>query len=156
METPIEAKIAAITKLNAEDLQGVYKDLLKEPGEFSHNRRYLIRQIAYKLQELEYGGISDKAQKRIRELIDKYDPVNNKLLRPDPEAANQNFSNRPFRDKRLPIPGSKIIKKYKGRKLEVKVLERGFEYDGKIYKSLSAVSRVITGNNCSAFDFFNL
>lgn len=156
MEPTIEAKIAAITKLNAEGLQRTYKDLFKEMGEFSHNRRYLIRQIAYRLQELEYGGISDKAQKRIKELINKYDPVNNKVLRPDPEAHNQNYSYREFRDKRLPIPGSKIIKVYKGRKLEVKVLERGFEYNGTIYKTISAVARVITGNNWSAFDFFKL
>lgn len=156
METTIEAKISAIMKLDAEDLQRAYKDLFEEAGEFSHNRRYLIRQIAHSLQELEFGGISEKAQKRIKELIDKYDPVNNKVLRPDPEAANQNYSNRKFRDKRLPIPGSKIIKIYKGRKIEVKVLERGFEYNGKIYRTISAVARVITGNNWSAFDFFKL
>ncbi|MFA5146793.1 MAG: DUF2924 domain-containing protein [Candidatus Omnitrophota bacterium] len=156
MEKPIEAKIAAITKLNAYELQEAYKGLFKEPGEFSHNRRYLIRRIAYRLQELEYGSISEKAQKRIKELIAKYDPINNKVLRPDPEAANQNYSYRPFRDKRLPIPGSKIIRMYKGKKLEVKVLERGFEYEGKIYKSISAVTLVITGTNWNAFDFFKL
>lgn len=98
----------------------------------------------------------DKALRRVKELIEKYDPINNKALRPDLEAANQNYSYRLYRDKRLPIPGSKIIKMYKGRKLEIKVLERGFEFDGKIYKSLSAVSHMITGSNWNAFDFFKL
>ncbi|MDD5079715.1 MAG: DUF2924 domain-containing protein [Candidatus Omnitrophica bacterium] len=156
MEAPIEAKITTITKLNATELKKAYKELFKEDGEFSHNRRYLIRKIAHRLQELEYGGISEKALRRVKELIEKYDPINNKALRPDLEVANQNYSYRPYRDKRLPIPGSKIIKMYKGRKLEVKVLERGFEFDGKIYKSLSAVSHMITGSNWNAFDFFKL
>jgi len=156
METTIEIKIATITKLNATELQKAYKELFKEEREFSHNRRYLIRKIAHRLQELEYGGISDKALHRVKELIEKYDPINNKTLRPDLDAPNQNYSYRPYRDKRLPIPGSRIIKLYKGRKLEIKVLERGFEFDGKIYKSLSAVSHMITGSNWNAFDFFKL
>lgn len=156
MEAPIEAKITAITKLNAAELQETYKDIFEEQGEFSHNRRYLIRRIAHRLQELEYGRISEKALRRVKELIEKYDPINNKTLRPDLEAANQNYSCRPYRDKRLPIPGSTIIRMYKGRKLQVKVLERGFEYEGKIYKSLSAVSKAITGITWNAFDFFKL
>lgn len=156
MEAPIEAKITAITKLNATELQKAYKELFTEDGEFSHNRRYLIRKIAHSLQELEYGGISEKALRRIKELIEKYDPINNKAVRPNMDSLNQNFSNRPYRDKRLPIPGSRIIRMYKGRNLEIKVLESGFEYDGKIYKSLSAVTHMITGSNWNAFDFFKL
>ena len=156
METTIETKITAITKLNADELQKAYKELFKQDGEFSHNRRYLIRKIAHRLQELEYGGISEKALRRIKELIEKYDPINNKAVRPNMDALNQNFSNRPYRDKRLPIPGSRIIRMYKGRNLEIKVLESGFEYDGKIYKSLSAVTHMIAGSNWNAFDFFKL
>lgn len=69
MEVPIEAKIAAITKLNAAELQKAYKELFNEEDEFSHNRRYLIRQIAHRLQELEYGGILERSRKRIKELM---------------------------------------------------------------------------------------
>jgi len=156
METTVENKITAITKLDAAELQKAYKKLFPEKSKFSHNRRYLIRKIYHRLQELEYGGISERAQRRIKELIEKYDPINNKAVRPNMDALNQNFSNRPYRDKRLPIPGSRIIRMYKGRKLEIKVLESGFEYDGKIYKSLSAVTHVITGSNWNAFDFFKL
>ncbi len=156
METTVEAKITAITKLDAAELQKAYKKLFPGESKFSHNRRYLIRKICHGLQELEYGGISDKSLCKIKELIEKYDPINNKAVRPDMDALNQNFSNRPYRDKRLPIPGSRIIRMYKGRNLEIKVLESGFEYDGKIYKSLSAVTHMITGSNWNAFDFFKL
>jgi len=156
METNVEIKITAITKLNAEELQKVYKELFPGESKFSHNRRYLVRKICHRMQELEFGSISVRALHRIQELIDKYDPINNKAVRPDMDALNQNFSNRPFRDKRLPIPGSRIIRVYKGRRLEIKVLERGFEFDGKVYKSLSAVVHMITGSNWNAFDFFKL
>lgn len=61
-----------------------------------------------------------------------------------------------YRDKRLPIPGSTLERMYQGKKIEVKVLEKGFEYNGRIYKSLTAVSKLITGSNWNAFSFFKL
>ena len=57
---------------------------------------------------------------------------------------------------RLPIPGSSIIRIYKGQKLEVKILEKGFEYNGKIYRSLTGVTKAITSSNWNAFNFFKL
>lgn len=149
-------QIDKLRKSSVQELQKRYKELF--PGEKapSANRVWLFKRIAFKLQELEYGGLSDKAQARIHALIQQYDPVNNKALRPDLEAAARAHITPSYRDKRLPIPGSVITRKYKGDKVEVKVLEKGFEYNGRIYKSLTAISKEVTGSNWNAFQFFKL
>jgi len=83
--------------------------------------------------------------------IERYDPINNRTLR------SKSIKKRPdFRDERLPIPGTVIVKNYKGQKLEVKVLEKGFEYSNKIYKTLTALAQEITGSHWSGYEFFNI
>jgi Protein of unknown function (DUF2924) len=59
-------------------------------------------------------------------------------------------------DHRLPLPGTMLERKYKGRVLRVKVLAAGFEFDGERYCSLSAVAKAITGSHCNGFAFFGL
>ena len=61
-----------------------------------------------------------------------------------------------LREVRLPLAGAVLEKKYKGREISVKVLEIGFEYNGKYYKSLSAVACAITGQHISGYHFFGL
>ena len=51
----------------------------------------------------------------------------------------------------LPPPRSVIVRVYKGQKILVLVLETGFEYDGAIYKTLSAVAKKITGQHCNRY-----
>jgi hypothetical protein len=57
-------------------------------------------------------------------------------------------------DRRLPPPGTILTRTYKGARLQVRVLPAGFEYDGQVYKSLSAVAKAITGSHCNGFLFF--
>jgi hypothetical protein len=59
-------------------------------------------------------------------------------------------------DSRLPMPGSVIVKEYKGRTILVKVLDSGFEYGGERFASLSAVANKITGTKWNGFLFFGL
>lgn len=60
------------------------------------------------------------------------------------------------RDSRLPAAGTVITKIYHGQTLEVKVLENGFEYQGKIYKSISRVAMEIVQRPISGYVFFGL
>ena len=62
----------------------------------------------------------------------------------------------PERDTRLPKVGSTLIRKYKGREIEVKVLESGYEYEGETYRSLSGLARYIVGYQISGPVFFKL
>ena len=57
---------------------------------------------------------------------------------------------------RLPPPGTSLVRKYKDREIEVRVLEAGFEFDGERYKSLTAIAKIVTGTHCNGFRFFKL
>ena len=52
---------------------------------------------------------------------------------------------------RLPLPCTNITRGYKGVTLQVKILANGFEFEGAVYKSLSAVAKAVTGKHCNGF-----
>jgi len=83
MKNKIMQHIAALKDATVEELQHKHEELFDGQEATSDNKVYLIRRIAYRLQELEYGGLSEKAQKRLNELIKLHDPVNNKAMRPE-------------------------------------------------------------------------
>jgi hypothetical protein len=69
-------------------------------------------------------------------------------------TKSQNLAN--GRDKRLPPTGNCIQRVYKDRTIQVIVLADGFEFDGKKYKTLSAIAKSITGSHVNGFHFFHL
>ncbi len=145
-------EIMALKNAPTEELLKRYKELYGEDATGTH-KTYLWRKIAYKLQEQEHGGLSVKAKGKLKALIEEFDPINNKALRPDKPMVSQQAS---VKDKRLPIPGTVITKEYKGANYQVKVLEKGFEYNAKIYKTLSAIAKEISGAHWNGYLFFNL
>ena len=153
----ITSQIIALKNMPLLAIQNRYKELFDTKEMPCDNKVYLLRRIAYKLQETEYGGLSETVKAKISELMTKYDPVNNKALRPQVISAGKEVDSLPFsRDKRLPIPGTTITKKYKDQTIQVKVLEKGFEYKNTYYKSLSALVEAITGSHWNGYNFFNL
>ena len=150
-EKPLIEQIMALEDASLEVLKAQYCALFGKESPCSNNKVFLWRKIAYRLQEIEYGGLSADTQGRISELIERYDPVNNKILRPQNASAKEKSSER---DTRLPIPGAIIRKEYKGKVLEVKVLEKGFEYQSQVYRTLSAVAKVVTGDHWNGYLFF--
>jgi len=147
------SEIMALKNAPIKELLRRYKELYGEDIAGTHNRLYLWRKIAYKLQEREQGSLSAKTKNRLKTLIEEYDPINNKALRPNkPAPCMQAIT----KDKRLPIPGTVFTKEYKDAKYCVKVLEKGFEYNGKTYKTLSAIAKEITGAHWNGYLFFNL
>ena len=151
MNEPILSQIMALKNAPISELKQKYGELFAGKKASSDNRIYLWQKIVYRIQELEYGGIPEEAQNKAKELAKEYDPINNKALRPD-ITKRQHLS----RDQRLPIPGTVITKEYKGIAVEVKVLEKGFEYNGKTYKSLTAIAKEITGCHWNGYLFFNM
>ena len=146
------SEIMALKNAPFEELLERYKELYGEDASGNH-KIYIWRKIAYKLQERKQGSLSVKAKARLKALIEEYDPINNKALRPDKPALCLPAI---AKYKRLPIPGTVITKEYKDAKYQVKVLEKGFEYKGKIYKTLSAIAKEITGSHWNGYLFFNL
>ena len=71
-------------------------------------------------------------------------------------AADLGVSPAKERDSRLPAVDTIITKTYRGQTFEVKVLENGFEYQGKTYKSISRVAMEIVKRPISGYVFFGL
>ena len=157
MPENISDQIPSLKDQTLETLQERYKEVFDTNKTFSNNKVFLWRRIAYRLQEQEYGELSQEIKARIGSLIQQYDPVNNKALRPTVTSAGKEVVALPsMRDKRLPIPGTVIYKRYKGKDIQVRVMEKGFEYNKKYYKTLSAISEEITGAHWNGYSFFNL
>ena len=154
MKDTILAQIMGLKGLSTEELLKKYEELFGGKKASSNNKTYLWRKLAYRIQELEYGSLSGEVQNRVNELTEEYDPVNNKALRPDDMVKDTQKAH--ARDRRLPIPGTIITKEYKGNPIQVKVLDRGFEYKNKVYRSLTAVAKDVTGAHWNGYLFFNL
>jgi hypothetical protein len=157
--TSIAADIAALRSMTTGELKRKYIEVFGEASR-SNNKEFLWKRIAWRLQELAEGGLSERARKRAEELADEADI----RIRP-PKGAfaaaaalpHQRSPEQPTRrDPRLPIPGTVITKRYHHREISVVVLEQGFDYQGRFYRSLSAIAREVTGSHWNGFLFFGL
>lgn len=98
-------------------------------------------------------------KKTIKKSAPKAKPTQPAVLRVSPITTEETpFENLPIRqrDYRFPAPGSTITKTYRGKTIEVKVLENGFEYEGKVFKSISRVAMTIVKRQISGYVFFGL
>jgi Protein of unknown function (DUF2924) len=155
MGTDIGREVAALRKLPVGRLRERYAEVFGEPTN-GHNRPWLIRRIAWRLQERAEGGLSERAKARAAELADDAD-LRVVPPRGRPEATAAPANPEPARaDPRLPPPGTVLARPYKGGVLEVRLLADGFEFAGRKYGSLSAVAKAATGSHCNGFAFFGL
>ncbi len=161
MPDTVTAQILALQKMTVRELKAKWRELYGEDSR-SCNRQYLWRRLAWRVQELAYGGLSERAKARIEELNSDDDlrmlpprgwqpPANGNGSGPEPQATRQ-----PLRDPRLPRPGSTLTRRYRGHEIRISVLEDGFEYKGRHYASLSALAREITGQRWNGMLVFGL
>lgn len=158
----IDREIKALTKMTVAELQERYAEVFGEDSRCRH-KDYLRKRIAWRMQVLVEGDISEAARQRARELARDADlrMAAPKGFWEEPPAPAE-----PVRtvtgtldvksDQRLPISGAELVRPYKGRQIVVTVLDEGFFYDGQRYKSLSAIAKAVTGTNWNGFDFFGL
>ena len=151
MGKSIAAEIRELQDMTVPELQARYRELFGEETR-SHHKQQLFRKLAWRVQELAEGGLSDRAKARAREIANEADI----RVRPPREFLNGAASQTRVRDERLPVPGTLIEREYKGRVVSVRVLDKGFEYEGRTYRSLSAVAREVTGTNWNGMLFFGL
>jgi hypothetical protein len=149
--------IAALQRLTVKDLRTKFAEVFGEATN-AHNRDWLIRRIAWRMQALAEGGLSERALARAAELANDADLRVVPPRESTPAALPDNHVRavRFDADNRLPPPGSVITRPYKGDTLHVKVLEKGFEFNGREYPSLSAVAEAATGSHCNGYLFFRL
>ncbi len=138
MNADVIGKVAALPSLENDELKKLWIELFDEPTP-RKKRDYLIPRLAWRIQELAYGGLSDNAQDRI-----------NRLMRSKEELKPAN------RRVRRPAVGTKLIREYQGIEHQVTVTRNGFEYQGRSFGSLSHIAREITGTRWSGPLFFGL
>jgi len=158
MNPTIGQQLAALQRLTMPELRRRYVEIFGEHTP-ANNRIWLIKRIAWRLQALAEGGLSERARQRAAELANDADLRMNPPVprRPKLAPTQPPISNEPRAiDKRLPPAGTILVRKYRGETLQVQVLQQGFAYNGQIFKSLSGVAKAITGSHCNGFWFFGI
>lgn len=138
---PIPARIAALKTATTPELKKQWRALFNtEPPAF--NRRFLETRLAYRIQELTYGGLKPDTVKRLEALGEQFDGGSPMTRR--------------IRTDLKPITGTRLIREWQGVEHVVTVTRDGYEWQGRPYKSLSSVARGITGTRWSGWVFFGL
>lgn len=152
-DTTLLEAVDALRKLSVAELRARYLELFGEETT-SRNKDYLFKRIAYRMQERKYGGLTPRARARA-ELLAEDAPIRRRLAASAeaPEIVREPVTNR---DPRLPPPGTKLRRTFDGTEHVVTVLEEGFLFEGKHYKSLSIIAREISGTRWNGFGFFGL
>jgi hypothetical protein len=133
-------QVAALKTATITQLKQQWRELFeKEPPPF--NRRYLERRLAYRIQELAYGGLKPETVERLQALANELE---------DGPSTRRGWA------KGRPIAGTQLVREWQGAEHRVTVTEVGFLYGGKPYKSLSPIANAITGTRWNGLVFFGL
>jgi hypothetical protein len=151
MTESIVGEIHRLRGMTVGELRGRYVEVFGEQPR-SRNKDYLWKRVAYRIQEIAEGGISERAQRRAQELARDADL----RVRPNQSMEELLPPAIPKRDPRLPPAGSTLKRIFGGKEHLVQVLDEGFEYEGRRYSSLSAAARAIAGSRWNGFIFFGL
>lgn len=148
------AQLAALDKLTVAELVEKYREVFGVPTR-TRNKDFLRKRVAWRIQELAEGGLSEKALARIEQLAPEA-PVRWRATTATSGAEPAIEATTPQRDPRLPPVGSILHRTHGGMDHQVTVLEDGFEHQGERYASLSRVARAIAGTPWNGFLFFGL
>jgi len=137
MSKSVIRQIIDLESKSLEDLKVIYNDIMPKTLKTHVSRDYLRPRIAYRLQELAFGGVSDDVKNKLLTIAD--DKTHQKKVIPSKLLA-----------------GTKICKKWGDITHEVEVLKDGFSYGGQKFKSLSAIAKIITGTKWNGLKFFKI
>ena len=131
-EVSVQRQLLALAQMDKEELISKWKDLFgRNPPEYGPV--FMRRRLAYRIQELFYGGLSEEFKRQILMQI-KHPPRKTGLLK----------------------LGNRIIREWHGVKYEVVIRPNGVEYQGELYRSLTAVAKKITGTHWNGKVFFGV
>jgi Protein of unknown function (DUF2924) len=148
----VPTQLIALDAMTVAQLAEKFRELYGEPTH-SRNRDYLRKRLAWRIQELSEGGLSERTLTKIVELGDQLpERWRKRHAAPEPPAPSAS----PSRDPRLPPTGTVLTRVFDRRSHQVTVGEDGFDYAGQTFKTLSAVARRITGTAWNGFTFFGL
>ena len=158
MTLNVDKEVAALDRMTVSELRSKHLEAFGEPAR-SGNKDWLRKRVAWRLQANAYGDLSCRARRRAEELANDADLRTTapkvKPLQNEGWVTVQTAI--PFaHGARLPLAGGTLTRTYKGRDIVVYVRPKGFEFDGVIYRSLSAVAESIKNTHWNGYHFFNL
>ena len=155
MSPNVARELAALQRLSVPQLRQRYAEVFGETTN-ANNRTWLVKKIAWRLQALAEGGLSERARQRAAELANDADLRANPPQTMPLPVPIEPVPPRPHADDRLPPSGTILTRLYKGAVVQVLIRADGFAYQGQVYPSLSAVAKAITGSHCNGFLFFRM
>ncbi len=160
METAVLMEIEKLRRASVSALRQKYREVFGEDTLCRH-RQHLFRRIAWRLQALAEGDLSERARLRASQIARDADL---RMVAPqgffsaggrsiDPAPGDRD---RRRQDSRLPIPGTMLSRQWKGQTILVEVLAEGFRFENRHYRSLSAIAVAVTGTRWNGLAFFGL
>ena len=140
-DASVMAQLAALRKMSVVELKQRWETLFGTPAP-NNSRSYLEVRLGNRIQELMLGGLS-RDTRRVLDLLVK-------------ELEGKNTRKAIMTDPRKPVPGTRLLREWDGAEHSVTVLRDGFDWQGRKFKSLSAVARAITGTQWNGYRFFGL
>lgn len=150
MNPTVLERIQQLRELTMPDLDRECRVLMGRPS-WMPDRDQLFRRLAWHVQASSEGGLSQQAKARAAELAPAAD-LRLKGLAAAPPANGDSCR----KDDRLPSPGTVLVREWRGVRIVVRVLSDGFEYEGRPFRSLSAIARQATGTSWNGYQFFGL
>jgi len=156
MNPDLGERIAQLRRMTTAELQLKYRELFGMASHSNH-KDYLFRRVAWRLQAVAEGGLSERARQYALEVAEGTDL---RLCAPNKFVGTESVRRvaRASRqlDPRVPAPGTQLIKRYKDETITVTVLDDGYEHKQRVYKSLIAIAREVTGTQWNGYSFFGL
>jgi hypothetical protein len=147
MTDSVLTQIAGLSSLDHNGLNDLWRTLYgKEPP--AYNRQFVISRLAYRLQEIAYGGLSDETKTKMKDVLASSNMGGKK--------STSNKTKQRIRKRDMPIYGTRLVRDWNGHRYEVIAVPGGFEYDGMLYRSLSAIAKAITGTHWNGKLFFGI
>jgi hypothetical protein len=136
----IAITLESLSAMTRSQLLSVWAEYYGTPLNFYAQKNFLVRCLAYRLQETVAGGISPSMRKQLHRLAERISVGDGLAF-----YAGTGIK-----------PGTKLIREWQGENHEVIALDKVFIYRSKHYSSLSKIARVITGTRWSGPRFFDL
>jgi hypothetical protein len=150
--SPAAVPLEHVMRMSIPDLQRVHRALFQKDCTVLHVR-YLRRKVAWELQARAEGGLSDEARQHAL-AIAWQSTLRTRAQQRSLRPANSTISL--GHDRRLPPPGTLLRRDWKGKSVLVKVLPGGFEYEQRVFPSLTAIANLVSGTRWNGFVFFGL
>ena len=157
MNNAVLMEIEKLRRASIGSLREKFREVFQEEARSRH-RGHLFRRIAWRLQALVEGDLTERARERANEIAQDADL---RMIAPRDffsvggEQVETTRGNRQ-KDRRLPLPGAMLSRKWRGRTILVEVLAKGFRFENQQYTSLSAIAVAVTGTRWNGLAFFGL